>query len=113
MHYIAAIVRVTDIFCFGVTYAYAYLADDGGVIVPPTTRRRAFTDLVNRAMRSVALANHSFIVRNGREVYSLSYARLAKFVYYLLECTFPDLVIPQIDCDVVKHAIVHYKVILL
>lgn len=92
--------------------AYALLANDGGLIVPPNTTTQSLFKVAG-AFLNLMTRDRNFTVRNRDEVYSLPYRKVGEFVAHILRCAFPDTLLSQIDGDVVKHTVSHYKVILL
>lgn len=104
---------MTNVICLGGTVSYAYFSEDGTVTIPVSTLSSDVLKTQIMFADAVRALNYSIILRRKNPRVTLNPDSLKAFIYELAKCFLYTERVPQVDFDYVKHAIYHFRYILL
>lgn len=93
---------------------FAYVADDGGLIISPKTESADLVDLAMKFSTIAAIPGNALTIKHGKHgAYTIPSGLIQEGASFFFRCAFPDKLTNWLDGDVAKYCTSHHEKMLL
>lgn len=96
-------------FCFLYTYVFAYVADDGGLIISPQTESDYLRDMAMKFVAAGNIPGNLRPIKHGKIEYAIPPQLIDEGAGYFFRCALPFKYTNWVDGDVAKYSVSHHE----